>query len=81
MMQKMQKGEYNFHDFQQRTNEKTDLSMSKKEALEILGLPESATKQEINTAYHKLMQKNHPDKGGSHYLAKQINKARDILLK
>lgn len=56
-------------------------NMSKKEALEILGLPEGATREEINNIYHKLIQKIHPDKGGSHYLAQQLNKARDTLLK
>lgn len=79
MMQKMQRGE--FQDFQRQTDSNLDPNMTRAEAFEILGLSESATKKEINTAYHKLIQKNHPDRGGSSYLAKQINKARDVLLK
>ena len=54
---------------------------SYQEALEVLGLQGSPTKSEINKTYHKLMQSNHPDKGGSRYLAQKINSARDVLLK
>ncbi len=58
-----------------------DTTLSYQEALEVLGLEGKPTKSEINKAYHKLMQSNHPDKGGSRYLAQQINSARDVLLK
>ena len=54
--------------------------MSVKEAQEILGVDKLATKKEIKAAYVSLMQKNHPDQGGSEYFAKQLNQARDILL-
>jgi hypothetical protein len=53
--------------------------MTRSLALEILGLPESATIEQINQAHRKLMQKLHPDRGGSDYLAKRINSARDYL--
>ena len=84
MMQKMQKGEnfsefYKNHSGSSSTGSKSD--MSRQEALEILGLEKNATKAEINKAYHKLIQKVHPDKGGSHYFAQQLNKARETLLK
>lgn len=62
-------------------NTQNNQSISHQEALEILGLIGDPSKTEINKAYHKLMQSNHPDKGGSQYLAKQINSARDVLLK
>lgn len=54
--------------------------MTEKEAREILGLEPSANEQDIVAAHKNLMQKIHPDKGGSDYLAAQINQARDTLL-
>jgi hypothetical protein len=53
--------------------------MSPEEALAVLGLKPGASKDEIQTAYKRLMQKVHPDAGGSSALAAQINEARDIL--
>ncbi|NOQ16535.1 MAG: DnaJ domain-containing protein [Methyloprofundus sp.] len=51
------------------------------EAYKILGLPGAATDKEIIEAHRKLILKNHPDRGGSSYLAAQINLAKDMLLK
>jgi hypothetical protein len=59
----------------------TDESVMTEElALEILGLNGSATKDDVSSAHRKLMQKMHPDRGGSDYLAKKINSAKDFLL-
>lgn len=55
--------------------------MSEAEARSILGVGPGATPQEIKTAYARLIQRAHPDKGGTTGLAAQLNAARDRLLK
>lgn len=55
-------------------------AMSRVEALDILGLEEGASEDEIEAAYKGLIVKNHPDQGGTDWLAARLNEARDILL-
>ncbi len=54
--------------------------MTREEALEILGLQEGASAEEIRQAHRRLMRAAHPDQGGSDWLAARINQARDVLL-
>ena len=51
------------------------------EAYEILGLTMDASDEEIDRAYKELIRKNHPDMGGSEYIAKKINAAREYIIK
>ena len=55
--------------------------MSEAEARSLLGVPATATPQEINTAWKRLMGRAHPDQGGTEGLASRLNAARDRLLK
>lgn len=59
-----------------------DPKMNTKEALRILELDEGTmTKAKLKENHRRIMLLNHPDKGGSPYLATKINEAKDYLMK
>lgn len=59
-------------------NPRTD--MTREEALAVLGLAEGASVDDIRAAHRRLIQRMHPDVGGSADLAARINRAKDVLL-
>lgn len=54
--------------------------MSRKEAFQILGLREGSSKEQIREAHRRLMRLNHPDNGGSTFVATKVNEAKDFLI-
>ncbi|CCM01390.1 uncharacterized protein FIBRA_03441 [Fibroporia radiculosa] len=54
--------------------------MDHKEAVAILGLKDGPQlKSKLKDAHRQIMLSNHPDRGGSPYLASKINEAKDLL--
>ena len=54
--------------------------MTREEALAVLGLAEGASIDDIRAAHRRLIQRMHPDVGGTADLAARINRAKDVLL-
>ena len=55
--------------------------MTKREASLILGLSPNSQSDKIKQAHKRIMLLNHPDKGGSPYMAAKINEAKDLMEK
>lgn len=56
-------------------------TMTRSEALKILNIGPTANREKIREVHKQLMLKNHPDNGGSTYIAAKVNEAKDLLLK
>ncbi|TFH69057.1 hypothetical protein E3W66_03740 [Gammaproteobacteria bacterium LSUCC0057] len=50
------------------------------QATQILGLSSAPSREQVVAAHRRLIQRLHPDRGGSDYLAAQINQAKQVLL-
>lgn len=64
----------------QQARSSNPASMTREQALAILGLDTHADQAAIIDAHRRLMAKLHPDKGGTDYLAAQLNLAKQTLL-
>lgn len=64
-----------------RTGAAQSGAMTHQEAYQILGIEAGATAVEIRKAHRSLMQRVHPDVGGSAFLAQRVNEAKDFLLR
>ncbi|XP_053984708.1 mitochondrial import inner membrane translocase subunit TIM14 [Hylaeus anthracinus] len=58
-----------------------EAKMSRREASLILGVSPTASKAKVKEHFKKVMVVNHPDRGGSPYIAAKINEAKDLLEK
>lgn len=58
-----------------------DPVMTRREASLILGVSSNSHSDKIKQAHKRIMLLNHPDKGGSPYMAAKINEAKDLLEK
>ena len=55
-------------------------AMDETQALAVLGLAPGASEEEVVDAHRRLMQKLHPDRGGTDYLAATLNRAKAVLV-
>ena len=55
--------------------------MTRREAALILGVRENTAQQRIKESHRRILLLNHPDRGGSPYVAAKINLAKDLLIK
>lgn len=54
--------------------------MDEATALKVLGLTAGASRDQVKAAHRRLMGQLHPDRGGTDFLASQINRAKEVLL-
>lgn len=55
--------------------------MTRREAALILGVSRVANENDVMKAYKTLITLNHPDRGGTDYMAMKVNQAKDVLLR
>jgi len=71
--------QHRFGDSWQTAENTGDSALSIDAAYAILGLEQGADKDDVVKAHRSMMQKMHPDRGGSDYLAAQINEAKAVI--
>lgn len=73
--------EYNQALFSQQPQIESSDGMSVERAMDILGISREYTEAEVKARHRHLIKAVHPDTGGSIAIAKEINQAKDILMK
>ena len=63
-----------------RRRRRTPKAMPVEDARKLLGVPETASLEDIRAAHRRLIARVHPDAGGSVELAERVNLARDTLV-
>ncbi len=79
-LQQYQKNRNQSQSSNKQQQSSTDNTVDESSAYAILGLTKTATKEDVIRAHRRMMQKVHPDRGGSDFLAAQINAAKDLLV-
>ena len=74
-------GDQGSHGGDDERGGRAETGMDVATACSILDVPPTASPKEIKEAHRRLMNKLHPDHGGSSYLAAQLNQAKDVLLR
>jgi len=67
------------HQSQQYSAPTPEKNIDFEQALKLLNLEPGFDQQQLTQAHRRMMQKNHPDQGGSDYIAAMINQAKDVL--
>ena len=67
--------------YEEEKPEATGTQTSLAEAFDLLGLPETCTRAELEAQHRKLMKMFHPDVGGTNGLAAKLNQAKDLIMK
>jgi DnaJ-domain-containing protein 1 len=63
-----------------RTLQKTGKRMSRELACKVLDVPPTANEEQVMDAYRRLIQKLHPDQGGSAHLMDMVVQAKNTLI-
>ncbi len=72
--------DWNEGEPQERAQTAANGEMDREQALAVLGLDAGASAEQVVDAHRRLMQKLHPDRGGTDFLAATLNRAKEVLL-
>lgn len=75
------KASLSWNDFQRQMNGSTKPRDEVADALDLMALKVPFKRADLDTRFRLLMAAVHPDKGGSAYLARQVDEARALILK